>query len=312
MIKNIKNEIELISSNNRISEKLMIFSLYNEFYNSILSSTDDYFIEHYAPFMEKTFELVSVSMNLQENVNLNAEQFMRVYFQLLKKSKLSTMPPTKSMIEHFENELNSYIDRMEYVKVIEQFDSIPLNFKVDIMTQFREFINNMFRTTIELYDEESSKQLRHNILDMLSNKLGQYLNDSLNQDDNIAKLSSNLKPMMMTSTKEYLIEKLRNGEFSFDGIKEQEVRDFFASFNELEQKIWLMGAIYGIAGYDKSDKAKENEKISEMCKLLGISKLKYTTTAMSMAFHSIRVIKKATDETKIETLDEEYIEKLRK
>ena len=35
MIKNFKKELELINSNNCINEKLMIFSLYNEFYNDI-------------------------------------------------------------------------------------------------------------------------------------------------------------------------------------------------------------------------------------------------------------------------------------
>ena len=312
MIKNFKKELELISSNDRISEKLMIFSLYNEFYNSILGTADDYFIEHYAPFMEKTFELVASSMNLQENLNLNAEQFMRVYFQLLKKSRMSAMPQAKGTVEYFENELNYFIERMGYVEVIEHFDSIPLNSKVDIMTQFREFINNMFRTTIELYDEESSKGLRHNILDMLTNKLRQYLNDSLNQEINTVNICSNLKPMMMTSTKEYLMEKLRNDEFGFNGIKEEEARDFFASFSELEQKIWLMGAIYGIAGYDKNDKSKEDEKIAEMCELLDISILKYTRTAISMAFRSIKIMRKAMKETEIETLDGEYTKKRRK
>ena len=311
MIKNFKKEIELISSNDRISEKLMIFSLYNEFYNSILGSADEYFIEHYVPFMEKTFESVAASMNLQENVNLNTEQFMRVYFQLLKKSRMSAMPQVKGTVEYFENELNSFIERMGYVEVIEKFDSIPLSSKVDIMTQFREFINNMFRTTIELYGEESSKELRHNILDMLSDKLEQYLNDSLNQNVNTVNFSYNLKPMMMTSTKKYLMEKLRNGEFGFNGIKE-EARDFFTSFNELEQKIWLLGAIYGIAGYDKNDKTKDNEKIAEICELLGISKFKYKKTAISMAFRSIKIMRKAMKETEIETLDGEYTKKRRK
>ena len=65
MIKNFKKELELINSNNCINEKLMIFSLYNEFYNDILGHADDYFIQHYAPFMEKTFELVVAGLNLQ-------------------------------------------------------------------------------------------------------------------------------------------------------------------------------------------------------------------------------------------------------
>jgi len=80
-------------------------------------------------------------------------------------------------------------------------------------------------------------------------------------------------------------------------LPHKEARDFFTSFNELEQKIWLLGAIYGIAGYDKNDKTKDNEKIAEICELLGISKFKYKKTAISMAFRSIKTMKKAMDES---------------
>ena len=84
MIKNFKKELELINSNNCINEKLMIFSLYNEFYNDILGHADYYFIQHYAPFMEKTFELVVAGLNLQDNISVSAEQFMRLIFKCLK------------------------------------------------------------------------------------------------------------------------------------------------------------------------------------------------------------------------------------
>ena len=305
MVKNFKKELDLISSNGQISEKLMIFSLYNEFYNDILGNADDYFGQHYAPFMEKTFELVTAGLNLQQNVSVNAEQFMKIYFGMLKKSRLSSMPQAKGIITTFENELNAFIDASEYVNIIEQFESISLDTKVSIMAEFREYINNMFLTTIQLYGEESSKELRHNILDMLSIKLGEYLKDSLSQGISLNDLTINLKTTMMMSTKDYLMNKLQNGEFGFEGIQDEETKKFFDSFSEIEQKIWLMGAIYGIAGYDQNDKSKDAEKIEEMCQLLGISKFKYTRIAISMGIHSLKVMKKAMDEIDVETFDED-------
>lgn len=299
MIKNIGKELDLISTNSQISEKLMIFSLYNEFYNDILGHSDDYFIQHYAPFMEKTFELVVAGLNLQENISINAEQFMKIYFEMLKKGKLSSMPQAKDIIATFENELSSFIDASGYVNVIEKFDIIPLDTKVNIMAQFREYINNMFLTTIELYGEKNSKELRHSILDMLSIKLEGYLKDSLSQGINPVNLTDNLKPTMVIATKDYLMNKLRNDEFGLDEsevLQDETARQFFASFNELEQKIWSMGAIYGIAGYDKNDKSKKAEKIEEMCKLLGISKFKYARIAISMGIRSLKAMKKAMNE----------------
>ena len=300
MIKNFKKELELINSNNCINEKLMIFSLYNEFYNDILGHADDYFIQHYAPFMEKTFELVVAGLNLQDNISVSAEQFMRVYFQMLKKSRLSSMPQAKGIIKPFENELNSFIEASENVNVIEKFNSISLDTKVNIMAQFREYINNMFLTTIDLYGEKNSKGLRHSILDMLSIKLEEYLKDSLEKGYNENDITSNLKPTMMVITKDYLMDKLRNGDTSLIDFEDEAAKQFFDSFKEIEQKIWLMGLIYGIADYDKS---KDNEKIKEMCELLGISKLKYTKIALSMGIRSIKMMKKAMNEIDTETFD---------
>lgn len=300
MIKNFKKELELINSNNCINEKLMIFSLYNEFYNDILGHAGDYFIQHYAPFMEKTFELVVAGLNLQDNISVSAEQFMRVYFQMLKKSRLSSMPQAKGIIKTFENELNSFIEASEYVNVIEKFNSISLDTKVNIMAQFREYINNMFLTTIDLYGEKNSKGLRHSILDMLSIKLEEYLKDSLEKGYNENDITSNLKPTMMVITKDYLMDKLRNGDTSLIDFEDEAAKQFFDSFKEIEQKIWLMGLIYGIADYDKS---KDNEKIKEMCELLGISKLKYTKIALSIGIRSIKMMKKAMNEIDTETFD---------
>ena len=312
MIKNFKKELDLINSNNCINEKLMIFSLYNEFYNDILGHADDYFIQHYAPFMEKTFELVVAGLNLQDNISVSAEQFMRVYLQMLKKSRLSSLPQAKGIIKTFDDELNSFIEASEYVNVIEKIDSIPLDTKVNIMAQFREYINSMFLTTIDLYGEEKSKGLRHSILDMLSIKLEEYLNDSLEKGYNENDITTNLKPAMMVITKDYLMNKLRNGDTSLIDFQDEETKYFFGSFKEIEQKIWLMGAIYGIAGYDRNDKSKDDEKIKEMCELLGISKLKYIKIALSMGIRSLKMMKKAMNEIDSETIDEDLPVKRRK
>ena len=312
MIKNFKKELELINSNNCINERLMIFLLYTELYNDILGHADDYFIQHYAPFMEKTFELVVARLNLQDNISVNAKQFMKLYLQMLKKSGLSSLPQAKKSTKTFENKLNSFIEDSEYVNVIEKFNSISLDTKVNIMAQFREYINNMFFTVIDLYGEENSKGLRHSILDMLSIKLGEYLIDSLEKGYNENDIISNLKPTLMVNTKYYLMNQLKNGGTSLIDFQDEETRTFFGSFKEVEQKIWSMGAIYDIAGYDKNDKSKEAEKIKEICELLGISKLKYIKIVLRMVTHSIKMMKKAMNETDAEAIDENLSVKRRK
>ena len=287
MIKNYRKELDLVSTNNQISEKLMIFSLYNEFFNDIMGNLDDSFIQYYSSFTEKTFESVIAELNLREDINVNAKQFMKIYFKTLK----SNMPFAKDSIMTFERNLDSLIDASGYVNVIEKFDSIPLDTKINIMAHFREYINSMYLITIGLYGEENSKELRHNILEMLSIKLEGYLKDSLNKGIDSVSLIDNLKTTLAVYTKDYLMNKLKHDEFGLKFFQDETVKHFFASFNEIEQKIWLMGLIYAIAGYDKNDKSKEKEKIKEICKFLGISKLRYIRTAFSIALHLLKAMK---------------------
>ena len=300
MIKNFTEELELMNSNNCINEKLMVFSLYNEFYNDILAHIDDNNINYYAPLMEKSFDLVVAGLNLQHNINVNAKQFMNLYLEVLNKSRFSSMPQTKGIIKTYKNELNSFIEANEYVNVIDKFNTISLDTKVNVMAQFREYINNMFITTINLYGEENSKDLRFSILDMQSTKLEEYLKDSIEKGNNENDIINNLKSTMAINTKDYLKNKLRNGDNSLKNFEDESFKQFFNDFNEIEQKIWLMGTIYGIANYNQ---AKDKEKIEEICELVGISKLQYTKTALSIGIRSVKMMKKNYNEINSETND---------
>ena len=303
MIKKFEKEVELISSNNSINEKLIIFSLYNEFYNDILSLTDEEFSNHYLLFIEKTFELVISSLNLKENINISAKQFMNIYFQTLKKSKLSSMPQVNKIIKKYEDNINSFINDSEYVKVIDKFNTIPFNIKVNIMVQFREYINDVYNNIINLYGNENSKELRQNILEMLTIKLDDYLSENTEKYHNDDNIICNLKTSMMAFTKNYLITKIENNNISLMDFEDEETKQFFSTFNEVEKKIWLMGAIYNIAGYERNDKSSNHERIKEICDLLGISRLKYTKSALSMGIHSIKMMKESMNEINKEEVD---------
>ena len=290
MGKYFKNQLDLICDNDKINDKLMIVSLYNEFYNSILGSASDFFIRQYKPLMEKTFEFVVATISLQKDIEINANQFMNLYFKFLKISKLSNVNPAKEIIEYFEHDVNSLTDSMKYVTTIDQLDFLSFSSKVDLMVQFREFINHMMFEITKFYEEENGQKIGYDVFDILTNKLEQQLNPKANS----ISFELDVKPEMMISTKDYFIEKLKNGEFIENGIKE-EVKDFLFHFNELEQKILCMGTIYEIAGYDKNSKTAEKKE--EICALLGIPKSEYTRIMISIAFHYIKYIKENKKKT---------------
>lgn len=292
MDKILENEFKLVSSTDCVDEKLMILALYNEFYNTIINYFDDYsIIQYYQLLMEKTFELVVTNLDLH-NDKISAEKFMKIYFQVLKKNRFFNVESIKMIIKEFDDNLNLFIETSEYVNVIDKFNIIPLDTKVNIMTQFREYINNMYIAIIELYGEENSKELRHKILNMLSIELNKYLESNVRQGYSNAFVTNKLKPTMMVNTKDYLITQLKNDSSFFEKFQDKRIHRFFDNFKEDEKKVLLMGIVYNISGYDKDDKLMKDKIIGEICESLGISKSAYMKIAASIGIVSLNEINK--------------------
>lgn len=309
MIKDFKRELKLFDLNDNINERLMVIALYNEFYNDVLSQTEEEFIENTAQFMDKAFDVVIASLTLQDNKSINAAHFMKVYFQFLKRNILPGMSKVKGIIKIHESSLNSFIEESDYVNVIEKYSSIPFDKKVSIMVQFREYINNMFLAITNMYGEENGKELRNRLYDMLSIKLDEYLKDSLDKGLNLDDIANNLNPTLVVTTKNYLMNQLRNGNDSLTNFIDVYFEEYLSNYNEIEQKIWVFAVIYYIAGYDKNDRSKNYEKAKEISEFLGISKMKYLKTEISMGIKFIKLMKKAMNEPEIETLNDDSLVK---
>ena len=286
MILNLKEETKLIDSSDVFKEKLMTIALYNEFYNGSLNNADDFLKDQYGAFMKKTFELVATGLIMQDKNNINAKQFMKPYLRLLKKHPFSDMSQPKNMINLFEKKLDAFIESCEYVNRIDKFNNISLSGKVNIMSQFREYLNETFLKVYDIYCEEKSEEIRQNILDVLSIKIEEYLNHCSKFGYSEKEMADNIKPAMVIATKNYFINLLKNNNYSIDEINED-----INEFKGLERKIMTMGAIYHIAGYS-DDIAPKDAKTKEMCEVFGVSRLKLKSAAFSMGIRYLKIAKK--------------------
>lgn len=287
MIKSFKEELRLIRYNKRFHEKPMIIAIYNEFYNDILESLDKNSGENFAHVMEKAFEVTVEHFNSNNNINVNAERFMRMYFRILKSAKISKTQPISQIIYNFENQLYNYKETMKFVDVVDKFDELSLDSKVNIILQFREYANDLLNTISGLFGFENTIQLRTSLLKNLTIKFGEYLNNCRMKKVAPLEIAEGVKHAMMEVAKNHLILMLNKGEFNFQMISEENLYEFFNNFNNLEQNIWLLNFIYEIAGYNKSVKVLDSKKINEICRLLGISKLRYSLTNISMGLKSL-------------------------
>ncbi len=287
MIKSFKEELRLIRYNKRFHEKPMIIAIYNEFYNDILESLDKNSGENFAHVMEKAFEVTVEHFNSNNNINVNAERFMRMYFRILKSAKISKTQPISQIIYNFENQLYNYKETMKFVDVVDKFDELSLDSKVNIILQFREYANDLLNTISGLFGFENTIQLRTSLLKTLTIKFGEYLNNCRMKKVAPLEIAEGVKHAMMEVAKNHLILMLNKGKFNFQMISEENLYEFFNNFNNLEQNIWLLNFIYEIAGYNKSVKVLDSKKINEICRLLGISKLRYSLTNISMGLKSL-------------------------
>ena len=294
-MRNLKKEMELIKDNDKINEKLMILSLYDELFNYVSNRSNNPSLNQYA--MENAFELLANRLNMLENdLTINAQKFMILYFELLKTSDFADMfnSKTKKIILKFSNNLPKLIDSNKCAHIIDQFDSIPLEIKVDIMAQFKEYTDKICHSIDETIDEEASKNLKIDILNMLLISLEDYLKGNLKQNTN-NNIVSNLTPILMNTAKEYLLNKLNVNELGIENIKDNEIRNIYFNCEGIEQKAWLMMVMYTMIGYDN---VKVKIPKEEFCEKLGISKLKFTKISLKLFINfvqeSYKMIKKSS------------------
>lgn len=286
MIKSFKKELKLIGSNKRITEKLMTIAIYNEFYNDIIETVDPNLKEQYSAIMEKTFEVVVRGINSHKSRNITALKFMKLYFSAIRKNNLFTNEPFNQIINNIENQLPNASKTLSFVPIIDQHQELPLEAKIDIMAEFRDYANNVLFISLKSIFE--SNTISNNVLNDLINKLSTYLKYCKNNNIDPNKISKNIKPIMMETAKNSLVYKLDGNEFMQKAENGNEFT-YYNSLNELEQKVWVMDTIYNIAGYDQDN---NKERVKEICNFLGISKLRYTLTNLAMDLHALNTISK--------------------
>jgi len=149
MIKNFKKELNLINNNKRITEKLMVIAIYNEFFNDMLDTINDNSKQEYSTIMEKTFEATVRYFNAHKTRNVDAKRFMSVYFSIIRESKMFNKASFEQVISTIENRLDDYNNVMDFVNIVDSFKELLLDRKVSIMLEYREYANDLLNAINE-------------------------------------------------------------------------------------------------------------------------------------------------------------------
>lgn len=297
MIKSLKKEISLIGNNKRIAEKLMVIAIYNEFYNDVIDTINPKYTEEYTTIIEKAFDATVRYFNTNKTRNVSIERFMKVYFDIIRKNDLFNKQPLDQVITNIESQLGDYKNIMNFVSVIDGFDELFLERKVDIMVQYREYANELLNSINDMFGYKTIKgyELRFSILHTLKTRLEHYLSYCKKNNISPGKISSNLRVNMIKPIKNLLLDKLDDCTLGVRHVQDDSLYEFLDGFNDLEQDIWMMEFIYEITGCNKNAKALNFNKSREICNFLGISKIKYALTNVSMGLRTLNTYHKIND-----------------
>ena len=175
MDKRILNEF---SNNKKIKNKVLIITLYTELYNRILINSS---------FTEKcfssTFELTIASINLQEK-EVNVKTFMKLFLDLLKITNIAKIQVINEIILHFEKEMDSIMDSLNYVCVITEQEKLPLDKQLDIILEFKKYMTEIQNCILMLFELKNTPELIGEIAELAS------LRESLTKTEN-ANFSAN-------------------------------------------------------------------------------------------------------------------------
>lgn len=279
MNKNFKEEIDLINKNDQIKEKLLTMEVYNSFYNSILEclpAGNPDVIEYYESILKDTFKTVISELSLQEKTSVDARQFMRAYIRLFG-SKCIGVRALDGVIVSFNNSfgVDSPLFDDKLVKVIDSYETIPFDKKVEVIIQFDDYMRDVYHKLNMHLNKETGSRLKPNISAMLLAKLRDYLA----KDNGLDVSAAGLKAYMMSTTKDYLMNELNNGSLGFDSFNEN-ITEACYNFSEPEQKFWLVVGIYNIAFDDERYKSKESTP--QLLEDLGLSADEYVSMAKSV------------------------------
>lgn len=287
MIKSFKKELRLIRGNKRFTEQLLTLSIYNEFYNDIMDTIDPRLSDLYSEVMEKTFELVVRSINSHKARFITAEKFMNLYFSAIRKNEFFNTPKTSQAIENIEKDLYKAEEILPFAPIIDQFEELTIDSKLDIMLEFREYIAkewNEINATFGNY----SPSLCGSILGILTNHLEKYLKHCKAENVTPRDIIEGVKPLVMSISKKFLLYKLDKNELPIPYLQDSLESEFFMSLNDLEKRIWLTEIVYAITGYKQE--LTESKKAKEICSFLGISRIRYSFTTMAMGLRSLNAI----------------------
>ena len=253
----IKNsEIMKIKEEDKITEKLLLISFYDDLKQYIRDNFKEKYQHKYLEQVEEKFLSVLKEFNETPKDKIEVKQFLaNLIFIIEEDFSLSRL--LRPYLSNLTMNFGKIKEKKDYIKEIENYSSIPFENQVMIEEIFRKTLHRINT----YYNEETEKELRKDFTDVLKELLtkqsNNWNNNSINEFNN----------SFRQEIKYHL----------FNRVKKQELtKNNLNIFTNKEQRLFIISLCYAIAGGGiiiSPKEVKEHFGISIIDSIIGINKI---------------------------------------
>ena len=261
----IKNsEIMKIKEEDKITEKLLLISFYDDLKQYIRDNFKEKYQHKYLEQVEEKFLSVLKEFNETPKDKIEVKQFLaNLIFIIEEDFSLSRL--LRPYLSNLTMNFGKIKEKKDYIKEIENYSSIPFENQVMIEEIFRKTLHRINT----YYNEETEKELRKDFTDVLKELLtkqsNNWNNNSINEFNN----------SFRQEIKYHLFNRVKKQELTTNNLN-IEHQWLCQSFTDKEQRLFIISLCYAIAGGGiiiSPKEVKEHFGISIIDSIIGINKI---------------------------------------
>lgn len=261
----IKNsEIMKIKEEDKITEKLLLISFYDDLKQYIRDNFKEKYQHKYLEQVEEKFLSVLKEFNETPKDKIEVKQFLaNLIFIIEEDFSLSRL--LRPYLSNLTMNFGKIKEKKDYIKEIENYSSIPFENQVMIEEIFRKTLHRINT----YYNEETEKELRKDFTDVLKELLtkqsNNWNNNSINEFNN----------SFRQEIKYHLFNRVKKQELTTNNLN-IEHQWLCQSFTNKEQRLFIISLCYAIAGGGTKispKEVKEHFGISTIDSVIGIYKI---------------------------------------
>ena len=261
----IKNsEIMKIKEEDKITEKLLLISFYDDLKQYIRDNFKEKYQHKYLEQVEEKFLSVLKEFNETPKDKIEVKQFLaNLIFIIEEDFSLSRL--LRPYLSNLTMNFGKIKEKKDYIKEIENYSSIPFENQVMIEEIFRKTLHRINT----YYNEETEKELRKDFTDVLKELLtkqsNNWNNNSINEFNN----------SFRQEIKYHLFNRVKKQELTKNNLN-IEHQWLCQSFTNKEQRLFIISLCYAIAGGGiiiSPKEVKEHFGISIIDSIIGINKI---------------------------------------